>query len=74
MRIWIYLTIALVGVVYTWQSENHGLVVFVIVAVVMPLPYLEWCRMCRKIVWLEKGNRLGPLWIGRECKDQGDRR
>lgn len=71
LRLWFYLATVFAAVLVSWYGDRYGLALFIVAAVVMLLPYLERCNTCRRIVWLEKANKFGPLWIGMQCKDQG---
>lgn len=69
LRLWIYVSSMILGAIYIWQDYKGDSIAFFIVALAMFLPYIETCSRCRKIVWLEKNNALGPMWIGGACKE-----
>jgi len=70
-RLWLYLGALMASIFFVWYGYSGSFWMFVVIAVAMALPYVEWCGACGKIVWLEKFNKFGPLWIGRTCKDSG---
>ena len=70
VRLWAYLVLAVSIMYYAATYQPQSFAAFIALAVLLFLPYIERCSLCRKLVWRERYNEFGPLWIGMHCKDR----
>lgn len=66
-RLWL-VVLVLVALGLYGPTHIQGPFLVFLVATVGLIPFLEVCDRCGRIVWLERGQRNGPLWIGRNCR------
>jgi len=70
VRLWAYVSIGYAAVFYIMYGTKPALAALPVFLISCGLAYFERCGVCRKLVWRERGNVLGPLWIGRTCREK----